>query len=338
MANFSIYNKSGARTSNFPEASQEQLISISFYDEEGLSVGGFSLANHNAFGTVIGYMTKEFEYNATGNYTNIFNVQSHSSDLWANLMRDESQRNIMNYGVFTKKMYLNGESPTLEIDFRCYAGDDTGFHHSYYTLPDNTKADISNPVLVANALINATLPRVSAKNIFNEKNSSQVVKNLANGTFSTAWTTIKADTESAFAGSVNSLNAVLGADGSPVLAQVAQTATDAAVGNSQKLQTAIDTATLDQFVSRKPPVCYVKIGNIFEKDCMFVKSVSVKLSKEYLSKGVPLYGDFSVTLQSLFNAATLNQNGSNSSSQEMTFGSGLNGVGSSKYVLNFATR
>ena len=38
---------------------------------------------------------------------------------------------------------------------------------------------------------------------------------------------------------------------------------------------------------------------------MVVTSVDVKFSKEYTASGVPLYGDFSITLQSLFSGSVL---------------------------------
>ena len=318
MASFSIYDTSKpGTTKNFPDASQEHLITIEFHDEAGL------LDQYQSFGSIQGYMTKEFEYSCQANYTNIFNNQfGFSNGLVANILRDETQRNIMNYGVLTKKVYMNGESPTLEVSFRCWAGD----------IEDHpTNFGATNPVTIANGLIGATLPRVASDNIFNATGTTDFFKGLANNTgFEPVRKGLAFVGTAAGATAIKGVNALLPSFGlstgltDAVADKVAQDSADSFVKTASNIK-------LDEFVSKKPPVCHVTIGNIFEKDLMFVKSVNVKFSKEYIWQGVPLYGDFDVSFQSLFNAATLRDVG-NSSQQELIFGSGLNGPKSSGRV------
>jgi len=310
MASFSIYNTGNGSTKNFPDASQEQLITISLYDEQNF------LNDSKSLGTIKGYMTKEFEYNATGNYTNIFNSQfGFSNGLLANILRDETQRNVMNYGLLTKKVYLNGESPVLDVSFRCWAGEDKGDQPATFN-------DSNDPVKVANALIGATLPRVGSDNIFNSKSTSDFLGNV----LKTAGNVLKT------AGNGYAAAGALALQSLGISTSATQEAI-AAENSSNAIIDKIANSKPDDYVSKKPPVCKVTIGNIFAKDMMFVKSVSIKFSKEYLRKGIPLYGDFDVTLQSLFNAATLRQTGNDSDvTQENIFGSGLNKTNSTSRV------
>lgn len=303
MATFNLYNRSSGTTSNFPKAAQELKVEIEFIDEsvpEALGIGGMT---DGSLGKVVGYLSKKFEYDATGNYSNIFNVQSFSDSIGWNFLKDETQRNFANYGYLTKKVYNQGFSPTLTIDFRCYAGDDD--HTAYYK--SSISDPMKNPIAIANALVNATLPRVGKNALFN---FTSVVDKTA----------IKKG--------LKTLGAVgeLAYNGYKELGMVATGNTN--LDENQKLQaqtTKVDSETrnlINNLTSRKPPTCNVKVGNIFQKDMMVVKQVHVELSMEYLAAGVPLYGDFSVTLESLFNAAVL-ETGSKDSDDRL-FGSGLN--------------
>ena len=67
-SNFSIYKQNGRQ--NFPSAAKEVKVEITFKDEQGTDL--FGLNNRKTFGTVEGYLSKEFEYTSTGNYVNIF--------------------------------------------------------------------------------------------------------------------------------------------------------------------------------------------------------------------------------------------------------------------------
>jgi hypothetical protein len=217
-------------------------------------------------------------------------------------LKDETQRNFANYGYLTKKVYNQGFSPTLTIDFRCYAGDDD---HTAYYMP-KTSTPMKNPIAIANALVNATLPRVGKNALLNftALNKEAVMKGL------------------------NAIGAIgsVAYNGYKELGMVVTGNTN--VDENEKLQaqtTKVDSETrnlINNLTSRKPPTCNVKVGNIFQKDMMVIKQVHVELSMEYLAAGVPLYGDFSVTLESLFNAAVL-ETGSEDP-KERLFGSGLN--------------
>ena len=65
---------------------------------------------------------------------------------------------------------------------------------------------------------------------------------------------------------------------------------------------------------------------------MVVKTVSVKISKEFISEGLPLYVDIDVSFQSLFNSATLQSKSGSTSNNEKIFGSGLKIKGSTSRV------
>jgi hypothetical protein len=54
---------------------------------------------------------------------------------------------------------------------------------------------------------------------------------------------------------------------------------------------------------------------------MVIRKVDAVMSKEYLRPGVPLYGKFDVTFESLFNAANLI--GGDDAGKEKIFGTGL---------------
>lgn len=292
---FSIYN----RAKNFPKAADELRVEITFTDENGMKLLGFNNSG-KTFGTVIGYLSKEFEYTANGNYTNIFNPAKPDS-LLLKLLEDESQRNLMNYGYLTKKMYVNGDSPSIDISFRCFSTD------SSKDDPDNRQAsykNICNPVSVANALINATLPRVGKNALLNFTSINDAAKNTANGV------------GKFFNGIIDSYK------NAQNLSDIPGATLDAAGNVVVNSFDFLKDLRIDNLTSKKPPVCNVKIGNFFRKDMMVVKTVSVKFSKEFSGEGVPLYAEFDLTLQSLFNSASLESDSQDR--DERVFGSGLN--------------
>ena len=307
---FTLFN----RAENFPKAAEELKIEITFVDENGMQLLGL-LNNGKTFGTVVGYLNKEFEYTAVGNYTNIFNVNKPDS-LFLKLIEDESQRNLGNYGYLTKKMYTNGESPSIDVSFRCYSGDSE----------KSAKYKTNSPIEVANALVNATLPRVGNNNILNFTSLSNLPdsNNPIGKLFNTVATTLK----TSYSGYDASLKYIRGER------EEAVNEADKASNNFSEsfvdLWSSIKDLELSDIVSKKPPVCNVKIGNFFEKEMMVVKQVSFKLSKEFISPGEPLYADFDITLQSLFNSSTL-ESGTDKKTEKI-FGSGLNKTGSSRRV------
>jgi hypothetical protein len=318
MPNFRIYNSDNK---NFPVAANEHRITITFKDESFLTT---TLGKNNTYGTVIGYLNKEFEYSAKGNYSDVFGVTTIDS-LIAKVAEDTLNRNIIpNYGYLTKKMFTHGESPSLSLDFRCWAGDsENGVNYQGSKINSNnqrTNDSIkSNPVLVANLLVNATLPRVSNDAALLTKDAPKAL------------------------GQVAKKGATLGLN----VAQLAGTGFlqmgAAVVGDDNDIKT-LDTLAsenitniannLDSWFSKKPPVCEVKVGNIFHKDMMVVTSVDVKFSKEYTASGVPLYGDFSVNLQSLFSGSVLGDMTNLNSNLERTFGSGFNGKSSTRVTFD----
>ncbi len=307
---FTIYNSA----KNFPQAADELKIEITFVDENGMDLFGL-LNDGKTFGTIVGYMNKEFEYTAVGNYTNLFNVNKPDSQ-FLKILEDESQRNLANYGYLTKKMYTNGESPSIDLSFRCYSGDSE----------KSAKYKTNDPVQVANALINATLPRVGKDGILNFTSLSNIPdsNNPVGKLFNTIGTTLKTSYE----GYRSSLKYISG-DKEEATGD-AENASSEFTDSYVDLWNSIKEIDLKDLVSKKPPVCNVKIGNFFEKEMMVIKQVSVKFSKEFRGIGLPLYGDFDVTLQSLFNSATL-ETGTDAKTEKI-FGSGLNRTGSKSRV------
>lgn len=302
---FSIY---GNASKSFPAAASEHLIQIALKDQAGKSsVGAVN------YGTIMGYMTSEFTYSSQGNYANIYDISLGNMQV-LKMLQDETQRNFFNYGYATKKMYANGPSPAVSVEFRCYAGT----NESYTCYCDKNGND-TNPVTVANALINATLPRVASDSYFNNTNLEEQLTDGSKSAMAGVGGMIYGTASLAVDG-FKAVGALVGlADGDDVVKEI------------QKDKAQI-TKSADKLTSKKPPICLVKIGNIFEKDYMVVKTVEVKFSKEYMSKGVPLYADFSVTLESLFNSSVIE---GDDPALENIFGSGLNGSNNRKSRVTF---
>lgn len=303
---YRLFNKNN--NLSFPKAAlNEHRITITFKDETPL---GMAAQENKTYGTLVGYLNNEFEYTAKGNYTDVFGVTKIDS-LMLRMFEDSIQRNIANYGLLTKKMYTNGESPTLTVNFRCWAADETKPSTYQGSVLAPTKEDasarkntniMSNPVIIANALINATLPRVSSESILMKESVVDAYRTVM--------------VEGPYGGLVK--GSVAGSDKS-VWEQI-KSASGGAVEGAKNLANG-----LVNILSKKPPVCSVVIGNIFEKDYMVVGSVDVKFSKEYYQEGIPLYGDFNVTLQSLFSGSVVDgMDGKTKGDSEKIFGSGLN--------------
>lgn len=289
MEAFSIFGESAGNgiSHNRPAAAEEHKIIINFHNQSNLADG---IDHGKIYASVVGYMTNEFTYSSTGNYKNIYE-NLFPDNVITRAISDETQRNMMNYGYTTKKMYSNGESPTLTVEFMCYAGDVDGG----IGLNDG-KATYTDPVAIAEILVNATLPKVASGNMMLATNLGKLINE--NAPLAIVETVGKA-----YEGAKSVIT-----DG--------------------KVDWVAINSAVNKFTSQKPPVCILKIGNIFEKDMMVVKRVEVTLSKEYIRKGVPLYGKYSVTFESLFNAANIvDDSGANNASEKASiFGSGLKNV------------
>ena len=101
------------------------------------------------------------------------------------------------------------------------------------------------------------------------------------------------------------------------------TVATAAKATAQNAANAI-SHPIDTLMVKNPPVIRLLIGNIFDKDYMVIKTVDVTFSKEFHEKGVPLYADYTVTLESLFNSSNQDD-----PTKENIFGTGLV---ASKYI------
>lgn len=300
MQNFAIYTNP---KNDFPSATKEHKVTIVLYDPATVVNGG-----DTQYGIIYGYMKNNFSYSSQGAYTDVWSTNFGNS-MFLKVLQDETRRNFFNYGYITKKMYSNGPSPSITIEFRAYAGNDDNVYSARYT-KDNTS--LTNPVDIADALINATLPRVSTNAVALTTSLTGTIQragNAANGV-----------------GDILTGTASMAYDGLKTIVDVASSNKSGLQSDAQNIQNAENTISqgADAFTSKKPPVCKLTIGNIFDKDYMAVKNVDVTLSKEYLSEGVPLYGDFSVTFESLFNSSVIYGNSDDSKSLRRTFGSGLN--------------
>lgn len=307
---------------NFPAATNEHRIKIIFKDES--AIRSALQPTTGDYGTIIGYLSKEFEYSSKGNYTNVFNTTG-SDSLLLKVAEDATQRTLIpvDYGFLTKKMFTHGESPTISVEFRCWAGE-SSYTGSEIKKIDNKNQRVAtdeknNPVVIANALINATLPRITSKAALLNSNVTD-----AGG---------KAIRAVADAG-VDLTKFVV--NGLPIT-QFYKAATGGSGGEDLKNAGTNVLNDLSSWFSKKPPVCHVIIGNIFSKDMMVVLSVDVKFSKEYVSEGVPLYADFNVTFQSLFSGSSIEDGEIGSQTmKERMFGSGFNHNKNTRVTFNDA--
>ena len=289
--NFEIYNTS-ISDYGVPTAAKEHLVTMRFHNQDNLLSTKDSL-----MASICGYMTNEFSYSSTGNYKNVWDITWTGDSQPAKLLSDETQRNIFNHGYATKKMFSNGESPSISISMTCYAGD------NYDGLVESIGGETikNSPVEIAQILIAATLPKVASDNIGNATNAKTFVK----GALPVAKKVV-----SGTLGIASTLATKTATDG-PV----------AAIGSGFDEAKTMLGKDFDMITSRKPPVCELSIGSIFKKDFMVVRKVDVTFSKEYISPGVPLYAKFELVFESLFNAANIF--GKDNNNAYSIFGTGL---------------
>jgi hypothetical protein len=289
--NFAIYGPENPQAvSNMPDAAKEHKVTIGFHDQD----------NNSVYNYVYGYMTNEFTYSSNGNYKNVWETNFPETVI-TRLISDETQKNLLNYGYATKKMFASGESPVINVDMICYSGDDD----SGLAVGDSQGGVYNNPVYVAQLLANATLPKVASDNVMMFTNISNKLPTLT-------------DVKSAIK---NPLNLIDG--GIQKLADITVDVLDNGAKN----------VLSDKFTSTKPPVCKLTIGNIFDKDFMVVKRVETTFSKEYLSEGIPLYAKFSISFESLFNSANM----SGAADKDLIFGTGFklsSGLSKSRVSFN----
>ncbi len=145
MERFKIFNTSNAGP--FPKAIQENKVTIQILSPVNLN------GVRKNYGTIEGYLSKDFSYSSKGTYKDIFNVQDMDHKL-LNILSDEAQMNFANYGYLTKKTYVKGESPKVQLEFSVMARN------------PHTPGVITNPRIVANQLIAMTTPHVSNNSLF----------------------------------------------------------------------------------------------------------------------------------------------------------------------------
>lgn len=154
MNNFSIF-KDG---SSLPKAAEENKLTIEILSQVNLN-------GRENYGTIVAYLSKEFSMGSRGSYAEIFQVPE-MEDKLMRLISDETQLNFANYGYLTKKSYIKGESPKISLEFRVMANDPS--YGKYNTgNKSSIRGSLSNPVVVANALLAMTQPHVSSNALFN---------------------------------------------------------------------------------------------------------------------------------------------------------------------------
>lgn len=285
IRNFSLFN-GGSEDFNHPQskpkAASESEVTIIFHSQDTMLTKD-EMPSSN-LGIVKGYMTNEFSYSTNGNYKNVWET-SFPDNILTRIASDETQRNLFNYGYATKKMFVQGESPIINIDMMVYSGDDDNMNV-------DTGSKDNHPVLIAQILTNATLPKVSSNNAFLATNISDQVSN-----------SVKVFYEAGrLAGSIVDTATSLSTE--PMVKQLKESA--------------------NTFSSEKPPVCLLQIGKIFKKDMMVLKRVETTFSKEFIAPGKPLYAKFSMSFESLFNAANIYDAGtSEDEHKNLIFGTGF---------------
>jgi hypothetical protein len=291
----------------FPDVREEHLVHMVFSPQVSL----LTMADPTVV-TIRAYLSEEFTYNCGANYKNVLNITPPGLQLW-DILKDEAQRSVATYGYATKKTFENNTSTNITVKFRIMAHTTShGLIHGDLSIFDGQKEHKSTrPEDFAQALAAMTMPTVGKNALFNftmitqdsfaanairkigSKIKTEVAKTLNVTAGKTAFDNtpgMKADNPSLSIGVKSEIN-----------------------NNDLNLPT-----ELDDFTARHPYKCCLSIGNIFKKDFMVVKNFDVTFSKEYYDVGTPLFADFTVTFESLFNAA----NQMNPASNEI-FGSGF---------------
>lgn len=291
---FSLYNTSNGV---LPEASKEMEFLIEAHEQDTIF-----LKNEGPLFRVNGFLSEEISYSSQAQYDNITTPVAPDHLLYR-AFKDESQRSIATYGYLTKKTYSNSSSQSITLKFRAVS-----HNRRFITCSVISKngSGSTNPKDIAKSLMSLTMNTVGKNAIFN-------FTSPGNTKFGKA-------IKNSLAPAVIASNVSINAMGSPFGVSIDQPTTmpESKPEASNHVDNSITKYAIDMLTAKNPLVVRLRIGDIFDKDYMVVKSVDVTFSKEFYQKGVPLYGDFTVTLESLFNSS--NQEDPN---QENIFGTGL---------------
>ena len=280
---FSLYNSNNGV---LPVAADEMLFKITAHDQDTF----FETYNGPIY-EVQGYLSDEFSYSSQAQYDNITTPVAPDHLLYK-MLKDETQRSIATYGYMTKKTYSNSSSQSLTIKFRSVA-----HNRKFLTCVATNSKDktyTTNPKDIAKVLMSLTMNTVGKNALFNFT--------------SPAKTTVGAAVKNALTPVGNFVNAAANVTMAPFGIKLKQdeasTTQPVAPIPADHIEekTAVEY-TLDMLTVKNPLVVRLQIGNIFDKDYMVVKSVDVTFSKEFYNTGIPLYADFTVTLESLFNSS-----------------------------------
>lgn len=285
---WSIYHSTG---SGIPLAADEMQFNMSFRTQPT------GIAPSEYWYDVWGYLTDEFSYSSNANYENVWNPQDILPTPLANLIKDETQRSFATYGYATKKTFTNNTSQSITLKWRTVSH--SNLKHGGVVNADNGETMYTNPVMIAKSLMMATMPTVGKNAFWNFTSVSEQLGQVVKEAITVG------------AGMLNAIANPLDTASNTIDAMAAGGRVMASVTGAAK------TAANNLF-PKHPPICQLMIGSMFKKDFMVVKNVEVTFSKEFFEPGVPLYGDYTVTLESLFNSSNQTD-----PSDEVKFGTGL---------------
>lgn len=294
---WSIYNSKGT---GIPQAANEMKFTMTFRRQPTGIVDGTDLFE------ITGFMSDEFTYSSQANYDNIFTPTDLVPKMLADVIHDETQRSFATYGYATKKTWTNNTSQSLTLKWRVVSN--SPLEHGWVkSLTSDSQS--SDPVVIAKALMSTTMPSVGPNALLNFTSITRELRGVANKLIG-----IGESKQSNFLpfGSQQQIDPI--------------TTLPEAAPVAEKTSNMFSNLSANLF-PKHPPICALAIGNIFFKDFMVVKNVELSFSKEFSSPGVPLYADYTVTLDSLFNSSTQSDEDA-----DRIFGSGLSVYTTSRVI------
>ena len=287
-----------ADTNGLPEAASEMAFTMNVHTQET------SFQSETELYTICGFLSEEITYSSQAQYDNITTPMAPNQLLW-NMFKDETQRSLATYGYLTKKTYSNSSTQSITLKFRAVS------NSSLYNCFVGTKKGTTNdPVVIAKSLMSASMNTVGKTALFNftSPGNTEVGRAVTGA--------LEHTVVPALLVAANVIGTPFGVNfdsPSMELSKVAHAAKVSANTAGNAISHPIDTLMV-----KNPPVIRLLIGNIFDKDYMVIKTVDVTFSKEFHTKGVPLYADYTVTLESLFNSSNQDD-----PTKENIFGTGL---------------
>lgn len=285
-------------TNGFPEASGEMAFTMHVHTQETM------FGSEDELYQIGGFLSEEITYSSQAQYDNITTPMAPNHLLW-NAFKDETQRSLGTYGYLTKKTYSNSSTQSITLKFRCVSN--TELYNCWVGVENDVT---NNPVVIAKSLMAASMNTVGKTALFNFTSpaNTKVGKAVAGALEHTVVPVLLV--------AANVIGTPFGVNFNSPSMELSKVY-DAAKASASTGGNAI-SHPIDTLLVKNPPVVRLFIGNIFDKDYMVIKTVDVTFSKEFHTKGVPLYADYTVTLESLFNSSNQDD-----PTKENIFGTGL---------------